>query len=583
VSRPATAAPAGTPDAPKEQHRSARWPAALSVTLAATALGCVTTFPMVLHLDSSIYGTPGDSTGAISFFWWWAYAIQHGKPLLDNSMWGAPFGADWSRQPFAVLPIVIFTPLSLLFGPTVAFNLGVLSSFPLSALFMYLLARRMQAGTLGATFAGLAFAFLPYHQMKATGHMFQAHMELFPALLWLLVRWRQDGSRWNLVGAGVVLGLTTWIDYYFAFIMLFLAAAFFVVNFAMPRLPGVPVVARIREHAVGVLVTGAAVLPFLPPAILLAIRPGANASQLSIVQRGLNDIDIYSVRPWEYLMPWSENPLVPAAIRSFQLQHLHFSNVVEQAQTLGYTVMALALVALFTFRPRFPVILGVAIAIAGAWLALPAHVHVLGVTVPGPATVLNHVVPFVRVYARFGVLVMTAATLLGGLGLTVIASRLRTPRLRWLLVVPFVLVALEFNRIPPTYTTTLFPAPQEYRWLADQPAGILVEYPIISTDIEEEILGRQYTLYQQVHLHPLLNGANPGSEADRVSRTLEPYYAPGVVDHLRSLGIRYVFVHRDIYQAHGFGLPRFVSGLQYVGTFDGGGVDAFRVSDAGAS
>jgi hypothetical protein len=195
---------------------------------------------------------------------------------------------------------------------------------------------------------------------------------------------------------------------------------------------------------------------------------------------------------------------------------------------------------------------------------------------------LNRVVPFVRVYARFGVLVMTAATLLGGLGLAVIAGRLR-PQLRWLLVLPFLLVALEFNRLPPTYTTTLFPAPQEYRWLAGQPAGILIEYPVVATNNAEEVLGHQYTLYQQVHLHPIFNGATPGSQADQVSRTLDPYYAAGVVDHLRSLGIRYVFVHRDAYQAQGFSLPRDVPGLTYVASYEGGLTDVFLVSNAGGS
>ena len=82
-----------------------RLPVALLVTVAATILGCVVTFPLVLHLGSAIYGTPGDSTGAIATFWWWSYAIQHGKPLLDNTMWGAPFGAGWSQVPFAVLPL----------------------------------------------------------------------------------------------------------------------------------------------------------------------------------------------------------------------------------------------------------------------------------------------------------------------------------------------------------------------------------------------------------------------------------------------------------------------------------------------
>jgi len=576
VSRP-TAAPTQLQKRLEDERPGRRWPGALLIAVAATGLACITTFPLVLHLGSSIYGEPGDATGGISIFWWWAYAVEHGKPLLDNTMWGAPFGAGWSRQPFAVLQLLLFTPLSVLLGPTVAYNLGVLSSFPLSAVFTYLLARRLRIGPLPASFSALAFTFLPYHQEKATGHMFQAHMELFPALLWLLLRWRQGGSRWNLVGAGAVLGLGIWIDYQFALILLFLTAVFFLVSLLAPHPVTVGLVARLRQHAVAVPITGAAVLPFLPPAVLLAVRPGSGGAALSLAQRSLDDIDIYSVRPWEYLMPWRVNPLVPQAVRDFQAQHLHGSNGVEQAQVLGYSVIALALVAIIWFRPRFPVVLGVAVAAAGAALALPAHLHVFNLTLLGPAALLNHGLPFIRVYARFGVLVMLGATLLAGLGLATLHTGLDAHRLGWLAAAPFLVLALEFNRLPPTYTTTLFPAPEEYRWLRDQPSGTLIEYPLLTPTNALEAASRQYTLYQQVHLHPLFNGATPGSRADVVAPSLNPYYAEDVAARLRSLGIRYVFVHRGDYLGAGYGLPQAVIGLRYLGSFDNGNVDAFLV------
>ncbi len=585
MSSSAAAALPSTDRSVKARESFGHWPAALLVTIAAAALACVVTFPLVLHLASSIYGPPGDSTGTIATFWWWSYALQHGKPILDNTLWGAPFGAGWAQVPFAVLPLLVFTPLSVLVGPTAAYNLAVLSSFPLCALFMYLLARRLAVSRLAAAFSALAFAFLPYHQEKATGHVFQAHMELFPAALWLLVRWRQGGSRWNLAGAGATLGLATWMDYQFAFIMVFLVAVFFLVSVLMPTPREESFAARVRAHIVGAVVAAVAVLPFLPPAVLLAHRPGSGpsiATQLSLAQRGLGDIDIYSVRPWEYLMPWRVNPLVPDAVRQFQADHLHGSNGVEQTQVLGYTVIGLALVGIIWFRPRFPVVFGVAVGVTGALLALPAHMHVFGLNLLGPAVVVNHLVSFIRVYARFGVLVMLAATLLAGLGLAALEPRLR-PGWRWLAIVPFLLVAVEFNRLPPTFTTSLFPAPQEYQWLRDQPAGILVEYPLLVTSNPLEVQERQYTLYQQVHLHPLFNGSAPGSKADRVAPTLDPYYDAGVAARMKSLGIRYVFVHRPDYQVAGYALPRAVTGLQYVGAFDHGEVDVFLVSDAGGS
>jgi hypothetical protein len=44
---------------------------------------------------------------------------------------------------------------------------------------------------------------------------------------------------------------------------------------------------------------------------------------------------------------------------------------------------------------------------------------------------------------------------------------------------------------------------------------------------------------------------------------------------LRTLGIRYVFVHRADYQADGYETPGTVAGLEFMGSF--GDADVFRV------
>ena len=560
-----------------------RWSTGLMVAAAATLLALVVTFPLGLHPTSVIYGTPGDSTGAIATFWWWSYALQHGKGVLDNTMWGAPFGAGWAAVPFEVLPLLVFAPLSVLAGPTAAYNLGVLSSFPLTAAVAYLAARRLGMTRPAAAFSALAFAFLPYHQEKAMGHMLQAHMELFPALLLFLLRWREGGSRWNLAAAGGMLGLAVWTDYQFALVLLVLTVTFFVASVLVRNGP-LSLVGRLGRHAAAAGVTALAVIPFLPAAVLLAHRPGTGGSYAASIagtigqyHRTLSDIDVYSVRPLEYLMPWARNPLVPAPVRDYLARNLHGSNITESTQVLGYTVILLGIAAVIWFRPRFPVVLALLTAAVGALLALPADIHVFGLLLPGPAVLLNHVVPFIRVYARFGVLVMFAATLLAGLGFTLLEARVRAIRRPWILVVPFTLLALEFNGLPPSHATTIFPAPDEYTWLKGQPPGILVEYPVVVNGPFAEIVSRQYTLYQQVHLHPIFNGANAGTPAAEAAATVNPYYEPGAAARLQSLGIRYVFVHRQAFEVLGYGLPRAVEGLRYAGTYDGGDVDVFVV------
>jgi hypothetical protein len=82
-----------------------------------------------------------------------------------------------------------------------------------------------------------------------------------------------------------------------------------------------------------------------------------------------------------------------------------------------------------------------------------------------------------------------------------------------------------------------------------------------------------------VHVHPMFNGAAAASPAGKYASQLEPYYSPQTVANLRSLGIRYVFVHRADYAADGLDTPRSVAGLQYINTLDD--TDIFIVS-AGA-
>jgi len=555
----------------------------LLVTVAATLYSWVLTFPLILHLNSAIYGYPGDSTGTISIYDWWGYALRHHLGLFDNTLWGAPWGAGWESQPFAVLPVLVLGPIAAVAGGTVAYNLQMLSAFPLTAWVTYLAARRLGARPLGAAFGALAFTFIPYHLEKAQGHVAQTHMEIYSGILLLLLRWRQGGSRWNLAAAGGVAGLAVWNDYYMAYIAAFLVATFFVVSLVDRRLWKEP--ARwVSRHLVGGVIVAVVTALFLPAALLFAERPSANGSvsgvlhtQLGTLHEGIDQVLIYSARLKEYFLPYYANPLLPPSLLHYEQAHLHFSNFVEQTLFLGYTVMVLAAVGALVGLRRFETWLILAVGAVGLLVAEPPLVHSFGpLKIPSPSLVLTPLVPIFRVYARFGVLVMLGAALLAAGGFSWIQARLPR-RAVLLLAVPFLLTAIEFDNIPPLRVYTLLPAPSEYRWLRSQPAGILVEYPLdAGTDVnQQQIQAHLYTVYQPVHGHPLFNGGNPGSRADQISSQLEPYYAPGVADRLRSIGVRYVFVHRADYLKDGLQVPTEVPGLAYVATMDG--VDIYTV------
>lgn len=557
----------------------ARRPATL-VFLIATALSLVVTFPVILHFNQSIYGSPGDATGGVTQFWWWGYALLHGRSVFDNTLEGVPLGSGWDQIPFVVLPVLVFTPLSALIGPIASYNLLVLSGFPLTAWAMYLFVRKLGYSQLACAFSGLAFAFAPYHVEKAQGHAYQTHLEFVALALYFLVARNQTGRMRYAAFAGVTVGLELWMDYSVFYVLGFGLAVFFVVSLLFAERT-VPFTQWLKQNVTAGVIMSAVTALFVPLMLVFAHRPGSGGSlsgAIGSVHRDIGQLQVYSARIYEYALPWHANPLLPNAIRAWENAHLHDSNWTESSLAVGYTVMALAVVGLLLNRVRFPTALAIALVLVGAALAEPPMAHLFGIPIKAPSYYLYQVVTFFRVYARFVILVLLGAMILAAAGLTALQSRLKPGRQQLLLVIPFLLLAIEFNNLPPTHTYAILPAPAEYTWLAAQPPGILIEYPAQSSVVQtQEVQVRQYELYQMVHLHPtfLNEAATDGPVADAALQ-LEPYYAPGVADQLRNYGVRYVFVHRDDYVADGWDLPENVPGLTYVTTING--VDIYTVS-----
>ncbi len=545
----------------------------------ATLLSLVVTYPVVFQFGTTIYGTPGDATGGVTSFWWWGYALTHGKSVFDNPLEGVPLGSEWATIPYLVLPLAVFGPLSAVIGAIASYNLLILSGFPLTAWAVYLLVRRLGFTSLASAFAGLAMAFAPYHVEKAQGHGNETHLEFVALALYFLVRWRQEGRKRFAALAGLMVGLQMWMDYYFTFILAVGLLVFFAASVAMPA-EGFSRPSWLRRNILaGALMSIVAAL-FVPLTLLAFHRPGTGSlgSELTVVHRDITELQVYSARPWEYIEPWHANPLVPAFITDWENLHLHGSNWTESTLFLGYTVMALAIVGLAAKRERFTVALSLGLGIAGFLMALQPNIHLLGVTIHGPSFYVYQLVTFFRVYARFSILVMLGAVILAAGGFSALQASKLAGRRKLVLVLPFLLLAVEFNNQPPSHVTEILPAPSEYTWLAGQPQGLLMEYPAASGDparLEVEV--RQYELYQMVHLHPTFLNEDPSLGAvAKAAAQLEPYYGPGVVARLKAYGVRYVFVHRQDYQQAGWALPTDVSGLTHVSTIDG--VDVYTVN-----
>jgi hypothetical protein len=131
--------------------------------------------PAVAHLDRDcVCGGKGNDPGTYMWFLsWWPHAVLHGiNPFFTDALF-APHRLDLG--PTALVPgaALVAAPVTLLFGPLVAYNVLVLASPILAALFAFLLCRYITQSFPAALIGGYLFGFSAY----MLGHMF-GHLNL---------------------------------------------------------------------------------------------------------------------------------------------------------------------------------------------------------------------------------------------------------------------------------------------------------------------------------------------------------------------------------------------------------------------
>ena len=147
---------------------------AAAVAATASLWTAVLALPVLRQPASRLYGVPGDCFGSLALLRRLSEALRTGADL--------PWGPE--LQPLVDLPAALIAGV---WGCGVAWNLVLLTSFPLAALAGWLLARRLVSDEPIAAFVGLAFAFSPYHLAHAREHMDQAQVA-WPALFaWSLL------------------------------------------------------------------------------------------------------------------------------------------------------------------------------------------------------------------------------------------------------------------------------------------------------------------------------------------------------------------------------------------------------------
>ena len=505
--------------------------------LGALALYCGLTALMVtalvLHPASLTAGWEGDNAFCIRQFWWAKRAVVdlHGSPFFDPHSF-FPVGHEIANG--EMFPATTFTgiPLTMMWGPVVAYNVTLLLTFVLTGFGTYLWIRWMTGSIAAGLVAGVVAAFLPFRFAHLPGHLSIISTHWVPFMLYSFDRFLHDKRPRYAIALGICTAMVALSSWYYAY-----AAALMLPLYALVR--SYPWRAHWdaawwRGVAAAVVSAAALVLPFLIPYLGVRARGG--------LTRTIGEMESWSLNPYDFFLPNGFNPwFSDFMLKWFPQQATQW---VERGVTVGYTALGLALVAFFA-RRRHPAMKGMLAVWAASYIiALGPSLHFgdrpIVLPLPRPLVavaaklmdwapglervrleIMNHqaaaiplpslfmfaLVPLtngMRVMARFGMWtgIMTAGLAGWGTYLLLQACYRRYGQARW---IPAVVVTVLCALVLAESRSKLFTMPLQPRgvdhWLAAQPKdAAMIELPL------EQTFRLIQNYYKTIHEHPTAFG-----------------------------------------------------------------------------
>jgi hypothetical protein len=139
-----------------------------------------------LWADPASHIVAGNPNDADLFAWFLRYdasAVAHGRlPALVTAAMNAPQGINVMWNTSLLLPGVLLTPVTLLFGPQTALTLLMTAGFAGSAAALFLVLRRWDVSTGSAALAGAVYGFSPALLQAGIGH-YHLQFAVLPPLI----------------------------------------------------------------------------------------------------------------------------------------------------------------------------------------------------------------------------------------------------------------------------------------------------------------------------------------------------------------------------------------------------------------
>jgi hypothetical protein len=477
------------------------------------------TWPQVLHP-----GRIPDNVDAYFSLWrlsWVAHQLPRAPGALFDANIYYPRPNTLAYSDATLLEAAVAAPFLWLSAPVVfVYNLLVLASFVACGVAMFLLSRHLTGSTSAAALAGIVFAFASF-RFDHYYHLELLWAQWMPLALLLLHKALASGRWRHGIGVGVTLALQTFSSIYYG---VFFATALGVLG--MILWAGAP------KRGRTMVVLGAGVL--LAAVLVMPYAYQYRQARLDTGERRADEALLYSAGPRHYLATTPENRLYGGVMAKYGRP--------EKRMFPG--LLALVLVAIACWPPLDRV-----------RVAYAATLVVIVLVSFGPPGLLfewlrEHVLPYrgLRVPARAGHVALLLLATLSGFGAVRVLSwtRARDPRVARVIAVLLPAIAcLEYAERPRALVPVERRAPDVYRWLDEQPAGVVAEFPMPRPPGELPLHEGKYEYYSTFHWRPLVNGYSGNYPPSYIDLLLaeEAFPAPSALAALRAAGVTYLIVH----------------------------------------
>ena len=549
-------------------------------TLVFLILIIIVTYPLVFKIATCMPGffSSDESTAPVWDSWRIKYSWENQMPLNYTKLINYPFGLDMYSSGFMNYGFYfVMYLLSLLTTPILTYNLQVIMNIFFSAFFTYALVFVLTKNRLSAFFCGIIFAFCPYQFSRIWQHLSLTYIQWIPLVLLSGILLKEEFNRKRAILFCVSLFLLFLFDFstmYFGtvslgiFLMYIIFYNWRIKFFKTPNLlkHDIKYVSKIVLLGLLVLII---LLPQFYPLIRNYFNPPLNigASGYNPYHRPFEDLFTQSAKPLSYLLPATFHPVFGKFTTMFAGSRLWGVSFTEHQLYLGWVPLILAFVAVKRWwRERklrgqsplgtvpshspqeFYIGFFVFLAIA-AWLfSQPPWWQIGNFRIYLPSFFMYKILPMYRAYCRFGIVVMLAVSVLAGYGLKFLLERFKGKWAKYAVsALCCGLVLFEFWTWPPYKVIDVSKAPAVYYWLKAQEGGFAIgEYPLDYDGPNE-----MYKFYQIFHHKPIINGTAPGTYANKVAQEIKDLSSVKTAEILKWMGVRYVIVHRQRYEATG--------------------------------